>query len=108
MKRVLLAAALAATMATPATARGKVAAPVVSCDSVVRAGWDRMPDVADYIKTLPGSEKLGFGSECHLGSLVFAECFVNRRKSVKQAIDDLLAKARGRNCLIHPCAGHNG
>jgi hypothetical protein len=35
-----------------------------------------MPDVADYILAKPGADKLGYGSECHLGSLVFSQCWL--------------------------------
>ena len=52
---------------------------VLSCYTIVGNGWAKMPDVADYINAIPGSEKLGFGSECHLGSLVFAQCFLEPR-----------------------------
>jgi hypothetical protein len=77
-----------------------------SCDTIVRSGWDKMPDVADYIKSLPGSEKLGFGSECHLGSLVFAQCFLEPRWSVKRAIDELIRKARdGKKLPDTPVCG---
>jgi hypothetical protein len=65
----------------------------MSCDTIIRQGWDKMPDVADYIRELPGSKKLGFGSECHLGSLVFAQCFLKPKWSVKKAIDALIHKA---------------
>jgi hypothetical protein len=65
----------------------------LSCDTIIRDGWNKMPDVADYILAKPGSDKLGFGSECHLGSLVFAQCFVEPRWSVKKAIDVLIQKA---------------
>jgi hypothetical protein len=103
MKRLLLAAAALAMLAMPC-----LAAPVssLSCDEIVRSGWDKMPDVADYIQTLPGSDQLGFGSECHLGSLVFAQCFVEPRWSVKKAIDTLIWKAtHGKRLPDTPVCG---
>jgi hypothetical protein len=64
-----------------------------SCDEMVGNGWYKMPDIAEYILAKPGSDKLGFGSECHLGSLVFAQCFLEPRWSVDKAIDVLIRKA---------------
>jgi hypothetical protein len=31
----------------------------VSCRNIIDNGWKRMPDVADYVLTKPGSNKLG-------------------------------------------------
>jgi hypothetical protein len=45
-----------------------------------------MPDVADYVLAKLGSDKLGYGSECHIGSLVFSQCWLEPRWSVKKAI----------------------
>jgi hypothetical protein len=65
----------------------------LSGDTIIREGWNKMPDVAEYIRAKPGSDKLGYGSECHLGSLVFAQCFLEPKWSVKKAIDVLIHKA---------------
>jgi hypothetical protein len=46
------------------------------CSDIVGNGWNHMPDIADYIKTQPGYDKLGYGSECNLGSLVFSQCWL--------------------------------
>jgi hypothetical protein len=63
------------------------------CSDIVGNGWNHMPDVADYIKTQPGSDKLGYGSECNLGSLVFSQCWLEPHWSVTKAINTLLRKA---------------
>jgi hypothetical protein len=63
------------------------------CYDVVGEGWNHMPSVTDYVLSLPGADKLGYGSECHIGSLVFAQCWLEPRWSVKEAIDALLRKA---------------
>jgi hypothetical protein len=90
-------AAIIAMAAIKTEAREKITSGDIfeklSCDTIVRQGWNNMPDVAEYIRTKPGSDKLGFGSECHLGSLVFAQCFLEPRWSVKKAIDVLIHKA---------------
>jgi hypothetical protein len=65
----------------------------LSCDTIIREGWAKMPDVAKYIGEIRGSEKLGYASECHLGGLVFAQCFVEPRLSVKKAVEVLIHKA---------------
>jgi hypothetical protein len=102
LKTIFLAGVLALM---PAAARAVVPAEL-SCDTIVRNGWDKMPDVADYIKTIPGSEKLGFGSECHLGSLVFAQCFVEPRWTVGKAVHELIRKARtGQRLPDTPACG---
>lgn len=78
----------------------------LSCDDIVRAGWNKMPDVADYIMKIQGHEKLGFGSECHLGSMVFAQCFVEPRWTVNKAIYELIRKARaGKHLPDTPVCG---
>jgi hypothetical protein len=63
------------------------------CGDIVRNGWNHMPDVADYIKARPGADRLGYGSECHLGSLVFSQCWLEPRWSMERAINALLQKA---------------
>jgi hypothetical protein len=65
----------------------------LSCRDLIDAGWKNMPDVADYVLAKPGLDKLGFGSECHIGSLVFSQCWLEPRWSVKKAIDVLIHKA---------------
>jgi hypothetical protein len=52
-----------------------------------------MPDVAGYINSRPGSDKLGYGSECNLKALVFSQCWLEPRWSVITAINTLLRKA---------------
>jgi len=103
MNRLLLTATVLAM--TPMSAVADP--PKLSCDEIVRNGWNKMPDVADYIRTLPGSDKLGFGSECHLGSLVFAQCSAeSRRQTVRQAIDALIWKAtHGKRLPDTPVCG---
>lgn len=102
LRTIFLAGALALTSATTSA----VTPAELSCDTIVRKGWDKMPDVADYIRTIPGSEKLGFGSECHLGSLVFAQCFVEPRWTVGKAVDELIRKARaGQRLPDTPACG---
>ena len=64
----------------------------LSCRDLIDAGFKNMPDVADYVLAKPGSDKLGYGSECHIGSLVFSAS-AGPRWSVKKAIDVLLHKA---------------
>jgi hypothetical protein len=64
-----------------------------ACGVIVGNGWDRMPDVADYIRTRPGADKLGYGSECNLRALVFSQCWIEPHWSVAKAIDVLLHKA---------------
>jgi hypothetical protein len=65
----------------------------LSCRDLIDGGWKNMPDVAEYVLAKPGSDKLGYGSECHIGSLVFAQCFLEPRWSVKKAIEVLIRKA---------------
>jgi hypothetical protein len=68
-------------------------AKTLSCRDLIDAGWKNMPDVADYVLARPGADKLGYGSECHIGSLVFSQCWLEPRWSVKTAIDGLIYKA---------------
>jgi len=90
----IIVAALFAT-AAPAMANKFDGAPDYMCHTVIANGWpsDRTPEVQDYIQAMPGAETLGFGSECHLSALVFAECFLQPNLSMKQAIDSLVWKA---------------
>jgi hypothetical protein len=87
MVRLFLTAAVLLTLTCAA-----VADPLnLSCDEILSNGWNKTPDVADYIRTLPDSDKLGIRSECHFDSLVFAQCLAEpRRQTVRQAIDALL------------------
>jgi hypothetical protein len=66
---------------------------ILSCAAIVNNGWARMPDVADYVLGKPNSDKLGYGSECHIGSLVFAQCFIEPKWSVREAVNALIHKA---------------
>jgi hypothetical protein len=103
LKALLFSVTLSAVATVPAHA---VSLSQLHCDDIVRNGWDKMPDVADDIRALPGSDKLGFGSECHLGSLVFAQCFVEPRWTVKQAVDALIWKAaHGKRLPDTPVCG---
>jgi len=52
-----------------------------------------MPDVTDYVEAQPGADKLGFGSPCHIESLVFSQCWLEPKWSVLKAINALLRKA---------------
>jgi hypothetical protein len=53
-----------------------------------------IPDIiTDYVLSKPNSDKLGYGSECHIGSLVFAQCFVEPKWSVREGVDELIHKA---------------
>jgi hypothetical protein len=103
MVRLFSTAAVLLTLTSAA-----VAEPLnLSCDEILRNGWNNTPDVADYIRTLPDSGKLGFGSECHLDALVFAQCLAEpSRQTVGQAIDALLREAtRGKQLPYTPaCA----
>jgi hypothetical protein len=65
----------------------------LSCNDVTRKGWDNMPDVTDYVEAQPGADKLGFGSPCHIDSLVFSQCWLEPKWSVLKAINALLRKA---------------
>jgi hypothetical protein len=73
--------------------RAEPAIDTLICGDIVKNGWNRMPDVADYIKARPGADKLGYGSECHLGSLVFSQCWLEPHWSVERAVKVLLQKA---------------
>jgi hypothetical protein len=71
MKRALTAAALALAVCAPVAASAGPRLETLSCRDLVDAGWKSMPDVADYVLAKPGSDKLGYGSECHLADLSF-------------------------------------
>ena len=102
--RIILFAAAAILIASPAMA--SPIAPEEPCSELVGAGWGRMPDIADYIKAQRGADKLGYGSECHLGGLVFSQCWLEPRISVKHAIDLLITKARsGKKLPDTPACG---
>jgi hypothetical protein len=64
-----------------------------SCGDLVGQGLAHMPDITDYVLAKPGSSKLGLGSQCHIEDLVFSQCWLEPRLTVKQAIDLLIAKA---------------
>jgi hypothetical protein len=65
----------------------------ISCYTIINKGWANMPDVTDYVKAKPNSDILGYGSPCRMDSLVFAQCFLEPRWSVKTAVDTLFRKA---------------
>jgi hypothetical protein len=90
MVRLFSTAAVLLTLTSAA-----VAEPLnLSCDEILHNGWNKTPDVADYVRTLPDSGKLGLRSECHLDSLVFAQCLAEpSRQTVGQAIETLLWEA---------------
>jgi hypothetical protein len=76
------------------------------CKDIIGAGWDHMPNISDYIKTRPNADKLGYGSECHLGSLVFSQCWLEPHWPVTKAIDALLQKAAtGKKLPDTPACG---
>jgi hypothetical protein len=62
------------------------------CDILVH-NRDKMPELQEYIEAKPGAKALGYGSECRLGNLVFAQCFLEPRWSIDQAIAVLIDKA---------------
>src|ERR1700730_12557020 len=74
-------------------AHAEVDAGTIPCTDIVNNGWSHMPDIADYVRGKPNSDKLGFGSECHIGSLVFAQCFIEPKWSVREAVNALIHKA---------------
>lgn len=80
-----------ALIGQPAAAEQDVGA--LSCLDIVDGGWSHMPDVTDYVLARPLSDKLGYGSPCHIDSLVFAQCFVEPRWSVREAVNALIRKA---------------
>jgi hypothetical protein len=53
----------------------------MSCAKITGEGWDHMPieDITKFTLAKPNSDKLGYGSECHIASLVFAQCFLEPR-----------------------------
>jgi hypothetical protein len=55
------------------------------CRNVLDAGWKNMPDIADYVRSKPGADKLGYGNECHIGGLVFSQCWLEPQWSVEKA-----------------------
>jgi hypothetical protein len=79
----------------------------ISCKKILKtetldSGWgralrlgasDSISDAVDYLQTLPGVDKLGYGSACHLGSLIEAQCKLSPRSSVLDSINSLLTKA---------------
>ena len=78
----------------------------LSCRDLIDAGWKNMPDVVDYVLSKPGSDKLGYGSECHIGGLIFSQCWLEPRWSVKHAIDVLIYKAvHGKRLPDTPACG---
>jgi hypothetical protein len=93
----LIGAAVAVTLSvSPAFAENVLndeLAKKLSCRDLIDAGWKNMPDVVDYVLAKPGANKLGYGSECHIGSLVFSQCWLEPRWSVKKAVDELVYKA---------------
>ena len=92
LKKWALLPILCAGLAGPVAAQGE-SFEKLSCRDLIDGGWKNMPDVADYIHAKPGADKLGYGSECHLGSLVFSQCWLEPTWSVKKAIDVLIQKA---------------
>jgi hypothetical protein len=78
----------------------------LSCDEILSNGRNKTPGVADNIRALLDSGKQGLGSECHLDSLVFAQCLAEpRRQTVRQAIDALLSEAHWNRLPYTPvCA----
>jgi hypothetical protein len=78
----------------------------LSCFDLIDLGWSKNPDVSEYVLSKPHAEKLGYGSPCAIDSLVFSQCWLEPRLSVKQAIDMLLAKAvAGRKLPDTPMCG---
>ena len=49
---------------------------LISCQTIIDGGLSHMPDIADYVLTKPHSDKLGYGSECRISGLVFAQCAI--------------------------------
>jgi hypothetical protein len=83
---ILFLAATAANAEQPIVAE-------FSCFDIVNGGWGHMPDVTDYVLAKPHSDKLGYGSPCHINSLVFAQCFAEPKWSVREAVNALIRKA---------------
>jgi len=95
MRKVLALAAIVALLGC-AAARAEPSADSLeklSCSDVIGKGWNHMPDVTDYVEAQPGADKLGFGSPCHIESLVFSQCWLEPKWSVLKAINALLRKA---------------
>jgi hypothetical protein len=102
-RKSILATAMLTLLATPAMA---AAAPKGTCLGFVDRGWSNSLDVSEYVLTKPGADKLGLGSPCNIDSLVFSQCWLEPRLTVKQAIDLLLAKARaGKKLPDTPICG---
>jgi len=81
-----------------------------TCSDLVNHGLPSLfrdiPDVEDYVRAKPGSDKLGFDSDCYIDNLVFSQCWLKPKLTVKQAIDLLLAKARdGKKLPDTPACG---
>lgn len=97
-----------ATKATPAagTRASKLAA--LSCRewTAETGSYSTAAGVfVDYISSLPNADKLGFGSPCHLGNLVDAECKLHPTVSVLDAINELMVKAQTGNLPHTPRCG---
>ena len=91
MRRIFIVIAMA-TVLMPSGLRA--ADPLnLQCADIVDNGWKNMPDVTDYVESQPGADKLGFGSPCHIDSLVFSQCWLEPKWSVSKAISALLRKA---------------
>jgi hypothetical protein len=84
-KSIVIAIAAAAVLASSGAWAGHDVGAVS-----VRNGWAHTPDVTDYVLAKPHSDKLGYSSPCHIESLVFAQCFLEPRWSVKEAVNALI------------------
>ena len=108
MNRILIAAALALILGAPrlANAQSDDAFLDRPCRDLIDAGWSKMPDVASYVMAKPGASRLGYGSECHIGGLVFAQCWLEPRWPVRKAIDALVSRAtHGKRLPDTPACG---
>jgi len=78
-------------------------------------GWDRaarlssskwLMDAVDHLRNSSDVDRLGYGSDCHLGSLIEAQCKIQPDMVLFQAADALLYKARiGRPLPDTPACG---
>jgi hypothetical protein len=68
LQKIIPAALAAMPITAPAMAETVPDVAKETCRDLVGAGWDHMPDVADYVKAQRGSDKLGYGSPCALES----------------------------------------